>query len=127
MNTENLLSHPSTAEATQTRVALQMTALMTEHQHKFIVMVDAGGRPHSYVGLEATRGRAGTVAENSARLPATVCIDDDLRTAVSMMFMHDMRWLACVDREGLFAGFVTQQGITRLLGVTYQDAAKKAF
>jgi Protein of unknown function (DUF3619) len=30
MNTENLLTHPSTAETAQTRVALQMTALMTE-------------------------------------------------------------------------------------------------
>jgi osmoprotectant transport system ATP-binding protein len=38
------------------------------------------------------------------------------------MFMHDVRWLACVDEQGMFAGFVTQRGITRLLGQTYRGA-----
>ena len=42
------------------------------------------------------------------------------------MFMHDLRWLACVDSEGLFAGYVTQRGITRLLGETYKDASRRA-
>ncbi len=100
-------------------------SLMTENRHKFIVMVDAGGHPCGYVSLETCQSRSGTVAEHCARLPATVGIDDDLRTAVSTMFMHDMRWLACVDRAGLFAGFVTQYGITRLLGETYQDATQR--
>ena len=46
----------------------------------------------------------------------TVAPDDDLRTAVSEMFTHDVTWLACVDEEGAFAGHVTQRGITHLLG-----------
>ena len=72
----------------------------------------------------ATRreGREGTVAEFGDRLPATVSLDEDLRTAVSMMFMYDVPWLTCVDSDGLFAGVVTQRGITRLLGETYRDA-----
>ena len=37
-----------------------------------------------------------------------------------MMFMHDVPWLACVDEDGFFAGYVTQRGITRLLGETYR-------
>jgi len=101
-------------------------ALMKEHQHEFIVMVDSGGRPHSYVGLDAAVGRSGAVAEASARLPATVGLDDDLRTAVSMMFMYDVPWLTCVDSEGLYAGVVTQRGITRLLGETYKDVLQRA-
>ena len=28
--------------------------------------------------------------------------------------------------EGLFAGYVTQRGITRLLGETYKDASRRA-
>ena len=101
-------------------------ALMNEHRNEVIVVVDAGGRPHGYVRLDAVQGRTGTVAQHSLRLPATVRVDDDLRTAVSMMFMHDLRWLACVDSDGLFAGYVTQRGITRLLGETYKEASGRA-
>ncbi len=101
-------------------------ALMNEHQHEFIVVVDAAGRPKGFVRIEACKGQSGMVAEFSAPLPATVGLIDDLRSAVSMMFMHDTRWLACVDHEGRFAGLVTQVGITRLLGQTYRDAPQRA-
>jgi osmoprotectant transport system ATP-binding protein len=100
-------------------------ALMREHQHEFIVMVDSGGRPQGYLGLEVCRGQEGNAAEFGARLPATVSLDEDLRTAVSMMFMYDVPWLTCVDQNGLYAGVVTQRGITRILGDTYRDPAKK--
>ena len=83
-------------------------ALMNEHGQEFIVIVDADGRPQGYVDLDAVRDRAGRVGEHRAPLPATVRLEEDLRAAVSMMFMHDVRWLACVDRDGAFAGFITQ-------------------
>ena len=102
------------------------TALMHEHGNQVIVVVDAEGRPQGYVRLDAVQGRYGTVAQHSNRLPATVGVDDDLRTAVSMMFMHDLRWLACVGRDGAFVGYVTQRGITRLLGETYKDPSRLA-
>jgi osmoprotectant transport system ATP-binding protein len=100
----------------------QAVALMNEHGQEFIVIVDPEGRPHGYVDLAVVRDRAGQVGEHRAPLPATVRLEDDLRAAVSMMFMHDVRWLACVDREGAFAGFITQPGITRMLGETYRAA-----
>ncbi|MEO8856557.1 MAG: ABC transporter ATP-binding protein [Burkholderiaceae bacterium] len=96
------------------------TALMHEHRNEVIVVVDAEGRPEAYVRLEVAQGGSGMVAQHSTRLPVTVGIEDDLRTAVSMMFMHDLRWLACVKPDGAFAGYVTQRGITRLLGETYK-------
>lgn len=99
-------------------------ALMDEHRNEVIVVVDALGRPQAYVRLDAVQGRTGTVAQHSTPLPATVSVDDDLRTAVSMMFMHDLRWLACVDRAGRFAGYITQRGITRLLGETYKSPSR---
>ncbi len=102
------------------------TALMNEHGQEFIVMVDAEGRPQGYLGLEICRGQQGTAAEFGTRLPATVGLDEDLRTAVSMMFMFDVPWLTCVDENGLYAGVITQRGITRLLGDTYRDASKRA-
>ncbi|MEO8536820.1 MAG: CBS domain-containing protein, partial [Betaproteobacteria bacterium] len=98
----------------------QAVALMTEHGHEFVVIVDAGGRPSGFVDLESVRERAGPVGEHRAALPATVRLEDDLRAAVSTMFMHDVRWLACVDGEGAFAGLITQPGITRMLGETYR-------
>ena len=95
-------------------------ALMNEHGQEFIVIVDAEGRPRGYVDVDIARDRSGAVGEHCAPLPATVRLDEDLRAAVSTMFMHDIRWLACVDRNGVFVGCVTQRGITRLLGETYR-------
>jgi hypothetical protein len=39
--------------------------------------------------------------------------------------MYDVPWLTCVDHDGIFAGVVTQRGVTRLLGETYRDPARK--
>jgi osmoprotectant transport system ATP-binding protein len=100
----------------------QALALMSEHGDDFIVIVDAAGRPHGYVDAAAIADRAGPVAEQRSTLPATVRLDDDLRTAVSTMFMHDVRWLACIDGQGAFAGVITHPGITRMLGETYRQA-----
>ncbi|MGE5739315.1 MAG: ABC transporter ATP-binding protein [Betaproteobacteria bacterium] len=100
--------------------------LMREHQQKIMVVVDAVGRPQGYLDRDVVASRSGTAADHRAALPATVRVEDDLRTAVSRMFMHDVRWMACVDREGVFAGFVSQRGITRLLGETYRDPTKRA-
>jgi osmoprotectant transport system ATP-binding protein len=112
--------HPQSPRVTVDEPVEQAVALMNEHGQEFIVVVDADGRPHGYLDLAAVRDRAGPVAEHHTALPATVRLEDDLRAAVSMMFMHDVRWLACVDRDGTFAGFITQPGITRMLGETYR-------
>jgi len=101
-------------------------ALMNEHGHSVIVIVDSRGHPQAYLGLDVCKGKTGSVAEHSTRLPATITPDDDLRTAVSLMFMHDLRWLPCVDSEGVYSGFVTQKGITKLLGETYRGTTSKA-
>ena len=96
-------------------------SLMTETDQEFIVMVDELGRPQGYVPRGLYKGQDGTVGEYGARLPATVRIDEDLRTAVSKMFMYDVPWLTCVDHDGVFAGVITQRGVTRILGETYRN------
>ena len=95
--------------------------LMNETDQEFIVMVDELGRPQGYVPRGVYKGQDGTVAEYGARLPAMVRIDEDLRSAVSKMFMYDVPWLTCVDHDGVFAGVITQRGVTRLLGETYRN------
>ena len=99
-------------------------ALMAERDHKYIVMVDPQGRPQAYLGRDACRNQAGAAVKHSTPLPATVGLDEDLRAAVSIMFMHDVRWLACVDADGVFAGYITQPGITRLLRETYRTGVE---
>jgi len=95
-------------------------ALMNDEGYEFVVIVDGEGRPLGYVD-DSVRDRTGVVGEHRAPLPATVRLEEDLRAAVSTMFMHDVRWLACIDGDGRFSGFVTQRGITRLLGKTYRE------
>jgi osmoprotectant transport system ATP-binding protein len=96
-------------------------ALMEEHGHSAIVMVGPRGRPRGWVGIKAAQGARGRVAEHFENLPTTIRLSEDLRTAVSTMFRHDVAWLACVDDDGLFKGYVTLRGITQLLARTYRD------
>jgi osmoprotectant transport system ATP-binding protein len=99
--------------------------LMRAHDYKYIVIVDGDGRPRGYLARDALDGAAGPVSQHAVPLASTVRLEDDLRAAVSTMFMHDVRWLACVDADGIFAGFITQPGITRLLRATYRGAPER--
>jgi osmoprotectant transport system ATP-binding protein len=96
-------------------------ARMHEHGHISIVMVGPRGRARGMVRLDQARGKKGLVSEHVEPLPGVIDVGDDLRNAVSMMFSHGATWLACVDEEGFYRGYVTQRGITQLLGSSYRD------
>jgi osmoprotectant transport system ATP-binding protein len=96
-------------------------AIMAEHGHQAIVVVGPRGRARGFIQLSAARGAKGKVGENRETLPTTVKPGENLRTAVSTMFRHDVSWLACTDNEGIFKGYVTLRSITRLLSEAYRD------
>jgi osmoprotectant transport system ATP-binding protein len=96
-------------------------ALMEQHGHNSVVMVGARGKAQGFVRLEALRGKKGKVGEYFEKLAYVVRSDDNLRNAVSQMFASDQSWLACVDADGVYEGYITQRGITHLLGATYRD------
>jgi osmoprotectant transport system ATP-binding protein len=96
-------------------------ARMEENGHVSIVMVGPRGRARGMIRLEGAREKRGLVSEHVEPLPGVVNVNDDLRNAVSMMFSHGATWLACVDDDGFYKGYVTQRGITRLLGASYRD------
>jgi osmoprotectant transport system ATP-binding protein len=95
--------------------------LMEEHGHISIVMVGPRGRARGMVRLDEAQGKRGLVSEHVEPLPGVINVKDDLRNAVSMMFSHGATWLACVDDDGFYRGYVTQRGITQLLGASYRD------
>lgn len=96
-------------------------ALMEEHGHISVVMVGPRGRARGVVRLEAAREHKGLVGEHQEPLPGMVSVGEDLRAAVSQMFTHGVTWLACVDDDGFYKGYITQRGITQVLGATYRD------
>ena len=96
-------------------------ACMRDHGHVSIVMVGPRGRARGMVRLDEAQGKKGLVSEHVEPLPGVINVKDDLRNAVSMMFSHGATWLACVDDDGFYKGYVTQRGITRLLGASYRD------
>jgi len=96
-------------------------ARMQEHGHISIVMVGPRGRARGMIRLDEAQGKKGLVSEHVEPLPGVINIKDDLRVAVSMMFSHGATWLACVDDDGFYKGYVTQRGITQLLGSGYRD------
>lgn len=94
---------------------------MEEYGHISIVVVSPHGRASGVVRLEIARGARGIVGEHMEPLPGLINTSKDLRTAVSQMFTHGITWLACVDDEGFYKGYITQRGITQRLGSTYKD------
>ena len=100
----------------------QAIKLMEERGHITIVMVGPRGRARGFLRRADLDGRNGTCGEHQTALPAVVRTDEDLRAAVSKMFTHDVTWLACVDADGFYKGYITQRDITHLLGQTYRDS-----
>ena len=105
------------AEDTMEKAAKEMEA----YGHISIVMVSPLGRASGVIRLEVARETRGLVGEHIEPLPGVINISKDLRTAVSQMFTHGVTWLACVDDEGFYKGYITQHGITQRLGATYKD------
>ncbi|WP_404287221.1 ABC transporter ATP-binding protein [Microvirga sp. RSM25] len=95
-------------------------ALMRERRVESLVVVDDRKVPTGWIHAEQAGGRIGPVASRLRPLPVVIRSDADLRTAVALMFTHDMTWLACVDADGRFIGRVTQASITHRLGDTYR-------
>ena len=93
--------------------------LMEDNGHVSIVMVGPRGRARGMIRLEKARETKGTVGEHVETLPGVVNVKNDLRYAVSIMFTHGVTWLACVDDDGFYKGYITQRSITQLLGATY--------
>jgi osmoprotectant transport system ATP-binding protein len=96
--------------------------LMEERGLGGLAIVDDQRRPNGMIKLETTRGRQGRVADHREALPATIHVDDDLRTAVSVMFAHAVSWLACVNDQGAIEGCITQSAITDALGAATRSA-----
>ncbi len=95
-------------------------ARMREYGHTSIVMVGPRGRARGMIRLDEAQDKKGLVSEHVVPLPGVIHVDDDLRNAVSMMFSHGATWLACVDDDGFYKGYVTQKGITQLLGASFR-------
>ena len=98
-------------------------ALMAEHHYDNIIMVGPRGRARGVVYLSVTREKHGTCGDYHSGLKTTINLKENLRTAISVMISHDLTWLACVDDDGFYKGYLTQKSITHFLGATYQDKA----
>ncbi|WP_134494478.1 ABC transporter ATP-binding protein [Microvirga pakistanensis] len=100
-------------------------AILREGHLDTIVVLDPQGLPVGWVHAEDAVG-IGPVSSRMRPLPATIRTDADLRTAVAMMFTHDVTWLTCINADGRFGGCITQAGITRRLGDTYRSRSASA-
>lgn len=100
--------------------------LMDEYGHGNIVMVGPRGRARGVITRQIAENEKGICGEHYNGLDETIHVNADLRSAVSTMFTHDLTWLACVDADGFYKGYITQRAITHLLGETYKDNATGA-
>jgi osmoprotectant transport system ATP-binding protein len=117
---------PSAPTVGQDDTLERAKGLILDSGQRAVVMTDRRGRPKGYIDLNQAESGIGKVAESYSPLVGTVRLSDDLRTAVSQMFTYNVDWLAVVDGEGRFRGYVTQHGITQLLGETYVREPEEA-
>jgi osmoprotectant transport system ATP-binding protein len=79
-----------------------------------VLVLDADGHPGAMVsGSRAGAVRGGTCGDCAEPIRATIPMTADLRSAVTLMFAHDMPLLPCVDAEGRIQGALTYAGIIR--------------
>jgi osmoprotectant transport system ATP-binding protein len=99
---------------------------MEELGHQNIVVTGPRGRARSFLHLNDIKGKKGIIEEYRQALPAVANVKEDLKTAVSTMFRHDVSWLACVDDDGFYKGYITQKAISQALSAVYRDETPKA-
>ncbi len=81
------------------------------------VMVGPRGRARGYITKEEIKGdQRGIVSEYIDPIPGTIHVNDNLHDAVSQMYAHASDWLAVVDDDGAYKGYITQHIIASLLG-----------
>jgi osmoprotectant transport system ATP-binding protein len=99
-------------------------AIMAEHGLDHIVLIDSLGCPEGYF-TEAQLDRTSftLTAALASRLPGTANPQDDLRTVVSSMFTNGASWLAAVDGERRFLGYLDQTNIVNLVKVPEMERA----
>lgn len=87
-----------------------------------IPVVDRDGHPRGYINQRIADRESGEAGDAALPLSFTVRARDDLRTAVSSMFTHDVSWVAVLDDGGHLIGYVSQRDITDLLGTVRGDS-----
>jgi len=86
-----------------------------------VPVVDRDGHPRGFINQRIAEGGSGKAGDLAQPRSFTVRSRDDLRTAVSSMFTHNVNWVAVLDDGGHLIGYVSQQDITDLLGTVRGD------
>ena len=90
---------------------------MRIHNAHIAVMVGPRGRARGYITKGEIKGdQRGIVSEYIDPIPGTIHVNDNLHDAVSQMYAHASDWLAVVDDDGAYKGYITQHIIASLLG-----------
>ncbi|HEX4768551.1 MAG TPA: ABC transporter ATP-binding protein [Lichenihabitans sp.] len=82
-----------------------------------VLMLEADGRPGGIVSGGRDFAGQGTCGDHAEPLRATIPVTADLRSAVALMFTHDMPIMPCVDDEGKVQGVLTYRSIMKSLAV----------
>jgi osmoprotectant transport system ATP-binding protein len=98
--------------------SLDKVAEKMRHRNVHIaVMVGPRGRARGFITKEEIKGdQSGIVSEYIDSIPGTIHEKDNLHDAVSQMYVHASDWLAVVDDDGAYKGYITQHTIASLLG-----------
>jgi len=80
-----------------------------------VFVVDEHGRLLGVLDTRDNIGCSGRAMEYAKSVRATVTTTSDLRSAVALMFTHDISVLPCVDDTGVMKGWINHQAVGRSL------------
>ncbi|SED74634.1 osmoprotectant transport system ATP-binding protein [Rhizobiales bacterium GAS188] len=92
-------------------------ALMQASGNPAILMLEADGRLGGVLSGSRAFAGHGTCGEHAEPIRTTLPVKADLRSAITLMFTHDMAIMPCVDEEGRLQGTLTYRSIVGSLSV----------
>jgi len=92
-------------------------SLMEELGFRSLAVCSSSGKPRGYITLnDARENPKALVGDHTQIPPAAAHLREDLRTCLSKMFTFDRTWLAVIDDDKQFQGYLTMKSITSVLG-----------
>lgn len=97
---------------------------MQKSGHAYCVVLDQQGVFQGCLHLQDSVTQSGLVQHVFETLPARTWPEEDLRSAVSTMFRHNLGWLPCLNEQQQYMGCISQRGIRYALGDVYRGTSQ---
>ncbi len=98
---------------------------MEDSDTDIIVMTGPRGRVRGFVNKHLCKEEKGLVGQHALGVQAKININENLHVAVANMYATGVDWLAVVDDDGKYKGYLDQHLISSLIGETTKKVGSR--